>query len=83
MTVDMTKFTVAEMMKDRAESIEDIDICIRALAIGVTEYSGGNVSHCLEVNRKIVDMIDKELIRRDYEAVEQIEADAGVKWWMP
>lgn len=62
---DITKIPYTELIKDKYESLADIDVCTTALEIGVTTYSNGrSTQKRLSVNRGIVDMIDAELARR-------------------
>ncbi len=63
--MNIEKFTTEELLKDKAESLKDIDICQRGLEIGLNTYSGGEkVKDRLKINQKIVEKIDKELERR-------------------
>ena len=63
--MDITKIPTEELLTDRVESLQDIQVCRTALAQGITEYSNGkSVQHRLDVNREIVVKIDSELARR-------------------
>lgn len=61
---DVISINESELLHDLDESIEDIELCKRALSIGLTEYSGGKVEDRLKVNQKIVEKIKAELMRR-------------------
>ena len=63
--VDMSKFSMAELRADLAETEEDIALCDLALKIGIREYSGGRVQERLDTNLKIEALIETELERRD------------------
>ncbi len=66
---DITEIPHTELMKDKHESIADIDVCQLALAQGVTTYGKGrSVRERLKVNQGIVAKIDTELARRKAEA---------------
>ena len=53
-----------ELLKDKKESLADIEICKEALMLNITTYSRGSVQERLEVNQKIVKQINEELGRR-------------------
>ena len=57
-----------ELLKDKQESLIDIEICKKALSLlpPIETYSGGSVQDRLETNYKIVEKIQKELTRREY-----------------
>lgn len=61
---DITKISKDELEKDLKESNEDIANCEKALAHGIKIYSEGYVEERLEVNKKCVEVITKELNRR-------------------
>ena len=63
-TLVMEQILTDELLKDKQESILDIAICKAALKIGITTCSGGSVQERLEINQKIVDKINKELLLR-------------------
>lgn len=63
-TLVIEQILTDELLKDKQESILDITICKVALKIGITTYSGGSVQERLEINQKIVDKINKELLLR-------------------
>ena len=62
--MDIEKIPIEELKKDKEESIVDIKVCENALALGVMTYSGGSVKERLDINKKIIEKIDKELTRR-------------------
>ena len=57
----ISEIPIEELIKDKEESLKDIDTCTIALSHGVTNYSGGLVNDRMEVNKGIVKKIDKEL----------------------
>lgn len=62
---DITKIPHTELMKDKHESLADIDVCRTALDMGVTTYGNfQKVRERLEGNQDIVRKIDAELSRR-------------------
>ena len=63
--MDITKISIEDLKKDKQESLEDIIVCEDALKINVRHYSGGSVQDRLDVNKRIVVKIDKELLRRE------------------
>jgi len=63
-TLVIEQILTDELLKDKQESILDIAICKAALKIGITTCSGGSVQERLEINQKIVDKINKELLLR-------------------
>ena len=65
--IDITKMPIEELLKDKQESLADIQNCQIALRISIIEYSGGSVQERLDINQKIVDKINQELKRRKYE----------------
>jgi hypothetical protein len=62
--MDITKMSEEEIIKDRLDSLADIEICAHALRNDVTEYSGGSVMDRMETNWGIVKKVDAELKRR-------------------
>ena len=64
MTIPIEEIPIEELRTDRIESPNDIIVCERALAHGISEYSGGSTERRLKVNRGIVNLIDVELERR-------------------
>lgn len=65
---EMAEIPIEELIKDREESLVDIQVCENALLVGIHAYSGGSTRERLEVNKKIVAKIDAELERRKLEA---------------
>jgi len=53
-----------ELVADRQASLDDIKVCETALSIGIIRYSGGAVRERKEVNERIVERIDREILRR-------------------
>jgi predicted NACHT family NTPase len=72
---DITTIPTHELHDDRAESISDIEICELALENGVTHWGNAqSTQYRLDVNRRIVARIDKEIERRALAArVEELE----------
>ena len=64
---DIATIPTGELVTDLRDSLLDIEICKRALAAGVTHYTGGAVQYRLDRNRQIVEVIEAELARRDLE----------------
>lgn len=62
--MDITLIEESTLLIDLAESIKDIEVCQRALNLGLTEYSGGKVEDRLAGNQKIIQKIKTELARR-------------------
>lgn len=62
--MNIKKISIAELIKDKDESIADIKVCEQALSLGVARYSGGFVRGCLNINKNIIVKIDAELLRR-------------------
>ena len=64
---DITMIPLGGLHDDLLASEQDIAICRRALAIGVDKYDGGRKStkRRLEINKKIVQAIKSELVRRE------------------
>lgn len=66
MPEDITTLPISELLDDRQASLTDIKYCELALLHGVKTYGkDASVQHRLDVNRKVVKMIDDELTRRD------------------
>ena len=65
--MDITQIPIDELLKDKTESLADIQNCQIALRVGIIEYSGGSVQERLDINQKIVNKINEELKRRKYE----------------
>ena len=61
--MEITKIPIAELNKDKQESLEDIIICEKAIRLNV-KYSGGSIQDRLDTNKRIVEKIDRELSRR-------------------
>lgn len=61
---DITTIDIEELQKDKEESLQDIIICENAIQLNIKEYSGGSVQERLDVNKRIVEKINKELLRR-------------------
>lgn len=53
-----------ELLTDLRESIEDVELCYKALAVGITQYDGGSVRYRLGTNVQIIQVIKEELNRR-------------------
>ena len=62
--MDIKIIPMDELLKDKAESVVDIQDCKNALDVGLKQYSGGSVQKRLDVNQGIIDKIDIELARR-------------------
>lgn len=57
---------IEELEADRAASLSDIDVCSRAMAMGITKHRDGmSVQSRIDGNRAIIDKIDAELVRRN------------------
>ena len=63
--MDIKTIPMKDLLKDKAESIQDVQDCTTALKVGVTTYSGGSVQERLDVNQSIVVKIDNEIKRRE------------------
>ena len=64
--MDISKIPMNELLEDRDASLFDINLCEFALARNITEYGdSASVQSRLESNRKIVEIIDAELARRE------------------
>ena len=62
--MNIEKIPKQELLKDREESLADIEVCKKALLIGVTNYSGGSTQERLDINKQILEKIDVEILRR-------------------
>ena len=62
--MDIKTIPTTELKDDLLETLADIVRCIRALSLGVTEYSGGSTQERLDTNEKIAANIRAELARR-------------------
>ena len=66
MAQDICTIPTDELINDRLESLADIIVCEKALAVGVIEYSRGeSTAERLKINKQIVEVIDAELLRRN------------------
>lgn len=64
--INLSRLTVSEMIKDKAETLEDIAVCKKALLLGITTYGEGeSTAERLRVNKEILATIKAELLRRD------------------
>lgn len=70
---DSVKFTTEELLADREASVQDISVCRLALAVGVTEYSGGLVQERIAVNERVIAVIDRILAERQIHIVTPVE----------
>jgi hypothetical protein len=62
---DISHVPLQELYDDREDSLADIVLCERALAMGISVHGAGySTQERLDTNRAIVDMIDVELKRR-------------------
>lgn len=61
----MEEFTSDELEEDRRASYNDIKCCRIALLVGVTRYSGGTIQSRIDTNQRIIEVIEKELNRRN------------------
>ncbi|OGS40522.1 MAG: hypothetical protein A3K77_00830 [Euryarchaeota archaeon RBG_13_31_8] len=59
------KIPTEELLQDKEDSLQDIEICKKALILNIKEYSGGSVRGRLETNLKIVATIETELEKRN------------------
>ena len=62
--IDITTIPTQELLKDKADSIIDIEVCKDAILLGVMVYNRYLVQERLDNNRMFVRRIDKELKRR-------------------
>ncbi len=62
--VNIQTIPIKELKKDLKESLEDIDVCIKAIALGITQYSGGEVQKRLDDNKHFTKVITTEIERR-------------------
>lgn len=63
--VDISTIPTTELESDLQDSRNDISTCEVALKFGVTNYSGGSVEERLKANKHFVEVITKELERRN------------------
>jgi len=63
---------IEELKKDRQESLDDIRICEKALMFGIDIHKEQSTQKRLDINKKILQKIDDEMIRREnlYEPVD-------------
>lgn len=65
MSRPIDRIPLSELQSDLQDSIEDIEICSRALAVGVTHHRDGlSVQYRIDRNRQIIEVIEAELGRR-------------------
>ena len=66
--MNITEIPTNELIKDLKDSIDDIRICEEALSLRPPVINCGDTSvkERLETNKKIVDMIKKELVARGF-----------------
>lgn len=65
MAANIADIPLAQLVDDRDASLADVVICELALSVGITHHRDGlPVAYQLEVNRQIVETIDRELARR-------------------
>lgn len=62
---DITQIPKVELVQDLAETMGDIALCRRALALGVDRYNGKDTQERLDANIQIRDAIQVELARRE------------------
>lgn len=62
---DVSLIPTDEILKDRADALEDILICGNALKVGVTRYSGGLVQDRIDSNIRQIEVMNAELARRE------------------
>ena len=95
--MDITTIPKEELEKDLKDSIADIVICSKALAIGIKEHKGTSVQERLKDNKYFVEVISKELDRRNTviqeaplldEIIEYVTSrkkenflERFIKWW--
>lgn len=53
-----------ELLADKIETVEDIALCLSALATGITHYSGGTIQKRLDSNYRILDTINGLISRK-------------------
>ena len=63
--MDITTIPTSKLEKDLEESQNDIGICQMVLDLGLETYSGGSIEERIKDNRHFVDVITKELQRRE------------------
>lgn len=61
---DISTLSTEELKQDRAATLEDINCCQIALAQRITYYSGGSVEQRYRDNRRILSIIENELLSR-------------------
>ena len=78
--MNIRNIPLEELRKDKQESLDDIGICEQALKLGINTHKGRSTQERLDMNKKIVQKIDDELIRREnlYEPVDQYQADSRI-----
>ena len=64
MSVDITKIPLQVLLKDKADSLDDIMACTIAVQRNITSCSSGSVIDRLEKNLGFVKLIEAELSRR-------------------
>ena len=62
---DITKIPIVELERDLMESNKDIAACEQALMMGILTYNGESVKERLEDNKHFIEIITKELKRRN------------------
>ena len=67
--LEAVDISLEELLKDKHESLADIQNCTIALRIGIIEYSSGSVQERLDINQKIVNIINEELKRRNMNSI--------------
>lgn len=75
--MDVKEIPMEELLADREESIKDMVLCGKALSMGITKYPSGSISKRLEGNEKIVEVINKELSRRQTSMGEDVKKGGG------
>lgn len=64
MVSDLSAIPTEELKGDLAETVADIKLCERALALAITKYSGGTTEMRLRANQEVEKIIAEELRRR-------------------
>lgn len=65
--MDIKLIPIEKLLRDKDASYEDIIVCYGALRLGITNYGtqmSGDVQERINVNKGIIQKIDKELKRR-------------------
>ena len=62
--MDTDKIPIEDLLQDRTTSLNDIQVCATALLLGIKKYSGSTCMDRLEINLRIVKVIDSELKKR-------------------